>query len=139
MAYAEKRGTYWRGWPERAGTREGGVILRLDEESRFRHVLDEVSVPPGIARILCIYRALNGNSRIQSAWIFVPEQVPAEGFDAGDVVLGGPLMVAGRVERPDGSPVANARIHPRFRLAPPDEPDDGMTFRVNQGRRRIRT
>lgn len=117
----ELQGTFRRGWPRRAGTIEGTVLLPLDADGRFRMILAEAEVPPGTARILSIWRALDGESRIQVAWIFVPERVPVEGYDCGDVILGESVAVAGTVRYVGGTPVPGARLALIGRIAPPDE------------------
>jgi len=114
---------YWRGWPHRRGTRQSSEFRPLDEASHFTKVLGEAEVPPGTARILAIRRSLDEDSRVQMAWIFVPERVAESGHNAGDVVLGGPIAVVGRVEDADGGPVPRAWLEWRARLAPPDAPD----------------
>lgn len=122
--------TYWRGWPNQSGTQMGLELRELDADSRFSKVLGEAAVPPGTARVLAIHRTLDGDSRMQMAWIFVPEQVPESGLDVGDVPFGGPIAAAGRVERGDGSPVAGVRLELLMQLAPPGQENRAGTSSV---------
>jgi len=114
-------GTYWTNWPHRKDSRLSMEYLELDAESRFTKLLEQAVVPPGTARILALQRTLDEDSRLQMAWIFVPERVAESGHDAGDVLFGGPIALAGRVERADGSPVAGAKLDLFMQLAPPEE------------------
>lgn len=127
-------GSYWRGWPNRAGTRQQGLSLLVDAESRFSITLDEAVASAEFARILALHRLLEGNSRAQMAWIFVPERVPERGYDVGDVMLGGPIAVAGRVERSDGSPVPGARVGIQATLAPPSLETDAYPSLITRYR-----
>jgi hypothetical protein len=130
--------TYWSNWPHRAESRKSMERLELDAEGQFTKLLEQAVVPPGTARILTLQRTLEEDSRLQMAWIFVPERIAESGHDLGDVPFGGPIAVAGRVERADGSPVAQARINLVMQLAPPTESQEAgaasmyfMTWRTN--------
>jgi len=114
--------TYWRGWPHHAGTRQGNEYRPLDTAGRFSKTLDEAAVPPGTGRVLALHRTLDDASHVEMGWVFVPEEVADSGHDAGDVRIGGPVAVAGRVEKADGSPVARAWLHLRGWIGPADEP-----------------
>lgn len=113
--------TFRSNWPHLPGSNMQMEYLELDADSRFSKLLEQAVVPPGTARILAIQRTLDDDSRLQMAWIFVPERIAESGHDLGDVPFGGPIAVAGRVERADGSPVAGADLDLFMQLAPPEE------------------
>lgn len=117
--------TYWRGWPHHAGTWEQGEFRPLDADGRFSRILDETEVPSGTARVLAIHRTLDEASRAEMGWVFVPERVAESGHDVGDVMLGGPIAAAGRVVKPDGTPVAQAWLHWRAHMGPVEPPMRG--------------